>query len=272
LAGALMGKTSKKTATEYALRKAKEDVLMSSLMRNIIEGEKDFWYRWLKRHQRFMSENDTKLVELTGFQGAKEFLELRKSEFIPQVDPKITIISSLEAEPQRIIKRRDLGEILPTLPQIGGNAREALRYMLFLTDLSPDQIEAILPQTPHEFKAEKENEILKLNKVVQIDSEDDDMQHISVHMRISSTEARELHIASHLANMLRKEKEKRNLEMMERAKGGEEAEGGIPAGEKNLPEEIPEVRMSTKTSEDILKQVLQSPQEGAKELGKSIIP
>jgi len=260
LAGALLGKTSKKTATEYALRKAKEDILMSSLMRNIIEGEKDFWYRWLKRHQRFMSENDIKLVELTGFQGAKQFLELRKSEFIPQVDPKITIVSSLEAEPQRILKRRDLAENLPVLPKIGGNAREALRYILFLTDLSPDQIEAILPQTPHEFKAEKENEILKLNKVVPIDEEDDDIQHISVHMRISSTEARELHIASHLANMLRKEKEKRLAETMKRAE------------KENLSEEIPEAEMPTKTSEDILKQILQSPQEGAKKLGKSAIP
>jgi hypothetical protein len=279
LAGASLAKTTKKTATEYALRKAKEDILMSSLMRNIIEGEKDFWYRWLKRHERFMDKDDTKFIELTGFQGAKEFLEVKKSDFIPEVDPKITVVSSLEAEPERIIKRRDLGEILSILPQIGGNVREAVRYMLYLTDLMPDQIDGILPPTPHEIKAEKENEILKQNKIVEIDGEDDDNQHIAVHMRIQSTEARELHIAAHMANILRKQGEARLAKMMKPKVGRppkEEASlEGIPSevlGEERPPADMLEARMPTQTSQDIIKQVLKSPQEGTETMGKGIIP
>jgi len=274
-----LAKTTKKTATEYAIRKAKEDVLMSSLMRNIIDGEKDFWYRWLKRHRRFMSEDDTKIAELVGYQGAKEFIEVKKSDFIPEVDPKIKVVSSLEAEPERILKRRDLSEILPILPQIGGNVREGLRYMLYLTDLTPDQIEAILPPTPHEIKAEKENEILKDNKLVYIDSEDDDAQHIAVHMRIMSTKARELHIAAHMANILRKQKEVKETKMGQsnivRQIEALPTERQIPPEmleEERPPADTLEARMPTKTSQDIIKQIFGSPPEGTERMGKSMIP
>ncbi len=245
----------KKSATEVAIAKAKQDLQISSIMRNIIAGEKDFWYRWLKRHQRFMSPDDEKLIELIGYQGAKEFTSVKKRDFIPEVDPRIEVISSLEAEPQRILRRRELSEILPSMAQIGGNVREIMRTILYDMDLTPEQVDVFLPPTPHEQRAKLENEVLEQDEIVEIHENDDDLQHIAIHYRAKETEARNIHIHAHYLNYLNKQK----LQAPEQKT-------------KKVAEEISEGILSTETPAELGRELTNLPKEGVAPLLQSVMP
>lgn len=213
----------KKTATEIAIAKAKQDLQISSIMRNILDGEKDFWYRWLKRHKRFLKPRDTKLIKVVGYYGSESFREVKKADFIPEIDPDIKIVSSLLTEPNKIIRRREMAEVLPLLVQLGGNPREALKILLYDMDLSPQQVEILLPPTPHELKAKLENEELKENNYVDVMEEDNDLEHIAIHYKSPETEARNAHIYVHYINYLKK-KGIKNLKEEKRSGGVEKIE------------------------------------------------
>ncbi|GIW67886.1 MAG: hypothetical protein KatS3mg096_754 [Candidatus Parcubacteria bacterium] len=243
----------KKTATEIAIAKAKQDLQISSIMRNIIAGEKDFWYRWLKRHQRFMAPDDKKLIEIVGYQGAKEFTSVKKREFIPEVDPRIEVVSSLEAEPQKILRRRELAEILQPLAQIGGNVREVVRTILYDMDLTPEQVDVFLPPTPHEQRAKLENEVLEQDDIVEIHENDDDLQHIAIHYRAKETDARNIHIHAHILNYLNKQR----LQAPEQKQSVKEISQGI---------------LETETPEELGRELTQLPTEGVEALTQTMFP
>jgi len=231
----------KKTATEVAIAKAKQDLQIASHMRNILRGERDFWYRWLKRHKKFLSKDDTKLVEIIGTYGAKQFVEVRKEDFIPAVDPIIEITSSLVAEPTKIVRRRDLAEVLPLIGEMGGNPKAGLKMILRDMDLSPEQIDILLPPSPHQIKARKENELLEEGIWVDIDEQDNDNEHLEEHYKLQENDVVRLHIEAHIKNILLKQRMK-------------QPQPAIPA-EGEIPEE--EIEMGT-------------PQEVQKELTKEI--
>jgi hypothetical protein len=232
----------RKTATEVAMAKAKQDMLMSSIMRNIVVGEKDFWYRWLKRHQRFMKENDYKLIEMIGSYGASKFIEVSKRQFIPEVDPTIEVVSSLVAEPQKVVRRRDLAEIIPVLGQIGGNVRYAVRNLLRDMDFTPEQIDLLLPPSPHQLKARQENEYLKEGIWIDIDENDNDIEHLEEHYKIAENEVVKLHIEAHLMNYMRKQGLQGRSKILEE-KREEEVEAPeleqLDEVEKELTQEVP---------------------------------
>lgn len=227
----------KKTATEIAIAKAKQDLQLSSIMRNIISGEIDFWYRWLKRHKRFMKEDDKKLVTLLGSYGSSRFTEIRKSEFIPETDPHIEIVSSLISEPNKLVRRRELTEMFSVLAQTGGNVREVLKKILYDMDMSPEEVEVIMPPTPHEMRAKLENELLEEDEYVEVLPEDDDLQHIAEHYKIEETEARQIHIYAHNLNYLRKQKLKEPQEKQKKPEMSLEDVLNV----ENLPEALKEV-------------------------------
>jgi hypothetical protein len=202
-------------------------------MRNIVAGEKDFWYRWLKRHQRFMKENDYKLVEMIGSYGASKFVEVSKRQFIPEVDPSIEVVSSLVAEPQKVVRRRDLAETIPVLAQIGGNVKYAVRNLLRDMDFTPEQIDLLLPPSPHQLKARQENEYLKEGVWIDIDENDNDIEHIEEHYKIAENDVVKLHIEAHLMNYMRKQ----GLQEKSRLLEGQTREG-IKAPEIQQPEEV----------------------------------
>ena len=226
----------KKTATEIAIAKAKQDLQLSSIMRNIIAGEIDFWYRWLKRHKRFMKEDDKKLITLLGTYGASRFVEVKKSDFIPETDPHIEIVSSLVSEPAKLVRRRELAEMIGPLAQIGGNVREVIRKILYDMDMSPEEVEVVMPPTPHEMRAKLENELLEENEYVDVLPEDDDLQHIAEHYKIEETEARKVHLYAHYLNYLKKQR----LKEPQEGEKKEEVNLEEVLNVENLPEALKE--------------------------------
>lgn len=243
----------KKTATEVAQAKAKQDQLIASIVRNLIVSEKDFWYRWLKRHKRFLKKDDTKLIELIGYQGAREFVEVKKSDFIPETDPAIEVVSSLETEHEKILRRRELAEIVEPLAKLGGNVREVIKTILYDMDFSPEQVDIFLPPTPHELRAKLENEMLEDEEFVEIHENDDDIQHIAIHYKAKENEVRNLHIQGHILNYLRKQ-------------------GLTPPEKEKAAEEISERLPSVETSEELGRLLTSLPAEGEKIIASATQP
>jgi len=222
----------KKTATEIAIAKAKQDLQISSIMRNIIAGEKDFWYRWLRRYKRFLKDDDEKLVELIGFAGAKKFTSVKKRQFIPEIDPAVEVVSSLEAEPEKIMRRRELAELIEPLAQLGGNVREVIRTILYDMDLTPEQVDIYLPPTPHELRAREENKLLEEGIMPEIHENDEDLVHIAEHYKVEESVVRNLHIQAHIMNYLRKQ----GIEMEK--KGRKKEEISVNLSEAGLPSDV----------------------------------
>ena len=231
--------SAKKTATEIAMAKAKQDMLMSSAMRNIVSGEKDFWYRWLKRHQRFMKENDYKLVEMIGSYGASRFMEVSKRDFIPEVDPSVEVISSLVAEPQKVVRRRDLAETIPILAQSGGNVKYAVKNLLRDMDFTPEQIDLLLPPSPHQLKARHENEYLKDGVWIDIDENDNDVEHLEEHYKITENDVVKLHIEAHLMNFMRKQQQQAGVKPLQQPLQQPEIQQPEEV-QKELTQEVPQ--------------------------------
>lgn len=194
----------KKTATEVAVAKSKQDLILASRSKEMNSADKRFWYVWLRRYRQNMSGASKKLVRIVGESGMKELKEFTGKDFVPEVDPDIRVVSSLESEPTKILARRDLGELLPIIQQQGGNVREVIKNMLYMIGKRKDDISNILPPTPHEIRAEEENALINENKVPLIHESDDDVAHISMHMRADDNKVREAHIQAHVLNYLRK--------------------------------------------------------------------
>ncbi len=91
------------------------------------------------------------------------------------------------------------------MAQIGGNVKYAVRNLLRDMDFTPEQIDLLLPPSPHQLKARQENEYLKDGVWIDIDENDNDMEHIEEHYKISENDVVKLHIEAHLMNYMRKQ-------------------------------------------------------------------
>lgn len=195
---------SDKTATAAAISKTRQDLLASARSKEMMEADVDFWYMYLARYRKYMKANSAKLVRILGESGYKELREFKKSDFIPGTDPDIKVVSKLVSEPKKIVQRRDLTELIEPLSAVGGNAREAVKQVLYLLDMRKDDITNLLPPTPHEIRASDENDLIAEKKVPLIHESDDDVVHIVVHQRAEDNEYRAAHIQAHVLNYLRK--------------------------------------------------------------------
>lgn len=194
----------KKSATEIAVAKAKQDLQNATRSKEMADAEKRVWNVWLNRHRHHIGEKGTKFVEILGKSGSQEFMEMKGKQFLPKVDPNIKVVSKLMAEPQKVLARRDMAELLKPIADAGGNVREALRQLLYLIDKRKQDIDNLLPPTPHELRAYEENKMIGEEKVPLIHEADDDLQHIAIHMRAEEGKIKDVHVQAHVFNFLRK--------------------------------------------------------------------
>ena len=195
----------KKSATEVAVAKAKQDLMNASRSKDMTDSEKRFWYIWLNRNKRFIGPKDEKAIRIIGKRGSEEYLNIKGKDFIPKIDPDIKVVSKLISEPTKVLMRRDMGELLQPIAQAGGNMREAIRQLLYLIDKRKEDIDNLLPPTPHELRAYEENHLIKEEKIALIHENDDDLQHIAIHQRAEDGKMKDIHIQAHVYNFLRKQ-------------------------------------------------------------------
>ncbi len=192
------------TATMVAIMKERQDMILAARAKEMTEADKEAWQIWFARYKRYMNTSSKKMLRVVGENGLKSIKQLTRGDFIPKTDPDIKIESKLMSEPKKVLARRDFSELLQPTVQAGGSLRESLRYLYRLIDLDKDTVTDILPPTPHEMRAEMENDLIDDEKAPMIHENDDDLVHIQVHMRAEDNKVREIHLRAHELNYLRK--------------------------------------------------------------------
>lgn len=196
---------SNATATSAAISKTRMDLIMSARAKEMTSADKRFWYVWLSRYRKHFKGGDKKLIKIVGTSGFKELKELKGKEFIPNADPDINVVSKLISEPKRVQQQQQLEQLLGPIGQVQGNVKEAVKRILYLMDMRKDDVTNLLPPTPHELRAMEENNLIDAGKMPLIHENDDDQEHISIHMRAEEGHVRDIHIQAHVLNYLRKQ-------------------------------------------------------------------
>lgn len=206
---------AKKTATEIAVAKAKQDELIADRVKDMVEADKRVWKTWLARLRKYFPEGETKNIRVIGKTGESKIKKLSKIDFSPQTDPDIIIESKLVAEPMRVIARNELVNTLEYIQLSGGNVKNALKQIYRLSDMTETKINMLIPPTPDEMRATMENDEINAGKSPLIDEMDNDLEHLAVHQMADDNEANARHRMGHMLNYLRKAKEKRMSEMQQ---------------------------------------------------------
>lgn len=164
-------------------------------------SEKEFGYFWYGLYKDHVTDLDEKLVRIEGSFGTK-WRPLTRENMIFNSDPDISIDSEKVTEAKSLKKRllmKDYGSVLMNDPN--ANIRYYEKRMGKLSGLDKGELERLLPPTVEELNAEKENEQLSLNKLMQVNPNDDDVVHMEIHNKASETNAKKAHLEAHRLNM-----------------------------------------------------------------------
>lgn len=198
---------AKKTATEIAVAKAKQDELIADRVKDMVEAEKRVWKTYVARLRKYFPDAESKNIRIIGKTGEAKMKKLAKLDFVPQTDPDVIIDSKLLAEPMRVIARNELVNTLPYIQQTGGSVKNTLKKIYRLSDMKETEINMLIPPTPDEMRASMENEQINREVSPMIDEMDNDMEHLAVHQMADDNTANERHRLGHMLNYLRKAKE-----------------------------------------------------------------
>lgn len=163
-------------------------------------GDKLFWFLWYRCYVEFFPQAEEKLVEVTGAFGMQS-LTLYRKQFLHESAPKIVIKSKLasdgEREKQRVAFAATIPLILqdPTKPMV--SRRFAERELMRLHGLPKEKINVLVPPTPDELAAHRENELLSRNEIAKIEASEDHLSHIVIHMSAADSTAKSQHILAH---------------------------------------------------------------------------
>ncbi len=188
----------KRTATELNIAQQKVDTRYSLCAKIFGWSERRFWEQWYRQYKvHFKQGIDKKVVRITGAFGQR-MKKMTRENVIMAVDPDITVESRVLAEAK---KRNRLQVISNLMTMIGqdpyANKRYAEKILAEESGLEPYEIELLLPATPEELLAQKENDAINQGKNVPVKPTDDDLVHIMEHLKADENEAQRKHIEAH---------------------------------------------------------------------------
>lgn len=164
-------------------------------------GERRFWKLWYRLYQQNFPGTDTKIIRIQSALGS-QFSNITRKSFITNQDPDIFIGSKLETEQKRNRDRMAFSSVAPlffadpTLPLSSRNFSK--RHLLRLNGIAPEMIAIMVPDTPDEYWAKTENELLsKNNSDPEVDIKEDHLSHIVIHSQAEKTAATMAHIRAH---------------------------------------------------------------------------
>lgn len=197
----------KRSATEIAETSAGVDSRYSLTASLFALAESNAAYIWYDQYKRnFKKGIDKKTVRLIGAFGPKP-LPITSDSFKFKQDPDVKIESRTVSQARKkdeINKLLQFGQILLQTPgaSIRTFAKKAGRLMF-----RKSEVDALLPPTSDEMKAENENELLNENKLsgtvngipfkVEVDPMDDHATHKEIHGKAADTKAKFAHIEAH---------------------------------------------------------------------------
>ena len=227
---------TKRTATELSIVNNKVDTRYSLSAKIFGWSEKRFWQEWYRIYKRhFTAGIDEKMVRIAGAMGYTRRKLTRENIIAKGADPDVMVESKIISDAQRAEKLNAFRNYVKDMQALdpSANMRFALRQLGKLSGLQKDEIDRMLPPTIDELLAEKENESLEKDKMVEVNLMDDDMTHIEIHNKAADTKFKYAHIEAHKRNMLLK-KEKPDLFPQANNKGvvptaDNEMGGGAPS-------------------------------------------
>lgn len=195
-------------------------------------SEKDFWEQYYYLYKKyFKSVIDEKLVIVEGV-FAPQYPKYNREMIIGETDPDVKINSKFVAQAQRNKNRQLMNEYSQVLLQAKGvNTRFLLKKLGKLHELTPQEIDQLLPPTPDERKAREENVMLSDDKFVRVDAQDDHEQHLEQHAKARATKQRFVHVATHMRAL---ELQKTNPEMFQQP--GQQQQGAQPGQSGQQPQ------------------------------------
>lgn len=163
-------------------------------------GEKKFWTLWYRLYRQYFTEGQKKVIRLQGGQGTR-FATIVRKDFITKSDPDVRVGSAFEMRGAKEKKRLAFSQIAPLLlsdptrPKASRNWIE--REMLRLNDVDPDLLSVISPDTPDEYKARSENELISRDKLPKIAIGEDHLSHLVIHGFAEDGPAKFAHMQAH---------------------------------------------------------------------------
>lgn len=188
----------RRTLGELNLVSAKVDTRYSMSAKVYALSDQRFWNLYYKLYKRFFKEKiDKKVVRIQGALAA-EWRPLTRDNIVSTVDPDVRIESKVISEAKRIRDQQAFSVFASLALQTpDSNRRYVLRHLAKLNGLTKEQIDATFPKTIDEMKAEDENTRLNDNKQVDVDVNENHMEHIAIHAKAADTPARLVHIKAH---------------------------------------------------------------------------
>jgi len=164
-------------------------------------GERRFWKLWYRLYKQNFPGTDKKIIRIKSAIG-NQYATITRRIFITKNDPDIFIGSKLEVEQKRQRDSLSFESIVPmfiTDPSIPLSSRNFIkRHLLRLKGVANEVIAIMVPDTPDEYKAKMENELLnKNNNEPEIDVKEDHLSHIVIHSQAEKTPATMGHINAH---------------------------------------------------------------------------
>lgn len=228
------GTKGKQTATQSAILQQIAELTTSLQSKVISMSEKEFWSHWYQRYLRFAPEGDVKIVRVSTVSGVT-FETIRLEDIKTKYPPKVEVVGSKQAEHKELVMRRDLQAQLEVLQEVldPRGMKEFLKHVyLPKLDMDSATLDAVMPKSLDEIKAEQENEMLEYDHMARIDPNEDHVEHIYVHLRARNTPAKWAHLLAHEAALA---DQKAREKVMEAAAAMQPQDAGQPEKPKNGP-------------------------------------
>lgn len=215
---------NKKSATEAALLQQIADATQSLQALILEAGEEEFWSHWYWRHRRNARKADLKVIALTSVSGVTfESLDLADATRT-RLPPRVLVQNVKKAEYKKQVTRKALENTyaLVTKTMSPKQKRDYDRFIFYPHyDFDQSTLDLVFPKTIGEMKAEQENELLDLDRIAPISPQDDDAEHIFIHLRGKRTAATWAHVLTHeeqLASKMQRQEQAANKNGEEQAK------------------------------------------------------
>ena len=187
-------------------------------------GDKFFWRLWYRQYKKNFKKTQEKIIRINNGFGIKPAV-LQRKDFITIEDPDIEIKSRIESLNKKERDRISYMQVYPLfasdpdMPKVSKNF--AKREMLRVSGIDAEKINVLVPQSPEEYSAYQENELIKRNQLPTALPQEDHLTHIFVHQQEEQTNANKVHQETHW-QLYKDQMMQQNMAMQQMQQGQEE--------------------------------------------------
>lgn len=217
-----------RTLGELNLVAQKVDTRYSLAVKNLMQGDREFWKMWYMLYKKYFQAGlSEKVIRISGL--TNEFRKLNRGNIIAFSDPDVYVESRILTEAQNMRKLQQFVVVANMASQDPStNRRFILKYIAQLSGMQNDMIDRMMPPTTDEIIARAQNELLSNNKPAEFTVNDNHLVHLEEHLKATDTSATRIHCDMHKIALLQIQKNKAL------APEGMMADVGLQSGEAGM--------------------------------------